>query len=186
MIKIVKLTKYSEGLADRIRALLVQLSRSGHDKGPIPKAWFDELIASPWHDCLLAVEIDDQKTELKEQSKDEESSQNENKLDSQNENKLENQSEFQPSQVLGMASVSVTFGAGIGKNAYLEDFVVDQAARGKGVGHLLFDAYEKWAREKGCKNLEFTCGNGREAAQKFYNDHGATIYDTNFFRKKLV
>ena len=84
-----------------------------------------------------------------------------------------------------MASVSVIFGAGIGKNAYLEDFVVDQAARGKGVGHLLFDAYEKWAREKGCKNLEFTCGQGREAAQKFYNDHGATIYDTNFFRKKL-
>lgn len=154
MIKIVKLTKYSEDLADRIRALLVQLSRSGRDNGPIPKTWFDELIASPWHDCLLAVEIDDQ-------------------------------SEFQPSQVLGMASVSVIFGAGIGKNAYLEDFVVDKAARGKGVGHLLFDAYEKWAREKGCKNLEFTCGNGREAAQKFYNDHGATIYDTNFFRKKL-
>lgn len=177
MIKIVKLTKYSEDLADRIRALLVQLSRSGHDKGPIPKAWFDELIASPCHDCLLAVEIDDQETELKEQSKDEESS--------QNEIKLENQAEFQPSQVLGMASVSVTFGAGIGKNAYLEDFVVDQAARGKGVGHLLFDAYEKWAKEKGCKNLEFTCGQGREAAQKFYNDHGATIYDTNFFRKKL-
>ena len=57
MIKIVKLTKYSEGLADRIRALLVQLSRSGRDNGPIPKTWFDELIASPWHDCLLAVEI---------------------------------------------------------------------------------------------------------------------------------
>ena len=55
MIKIVKLTKYSEDLADRIRALLVQLSRSGRDNGPIPKTWFDELIASPWHDCLLAV-----------------------------------------------------------------------------------------------------------------------------------
>lgn len=177
MIKIVKLTKYSEDLADRIRALLVQLSRSGRDNGSIPKTWFDELIASPWHDCLLAVEIDNQETNLKGQSKNEENS--------QNENKIENQLEFSPSQILGMASVSVIFGAGIGKNAYLEDFVVDQAARGKGVGHLLFDAYEKWAREKGCKNLEFTCGQGREAAQQFYRDHGAKTYDTNFFRKKL-
>lgn len=160
MIKIVKLTKYSEGLADRIRALLVQLSRSGRDNGPIPKTWFDELIASPWHDCLLAVDLAE---------------------DSNTKQDLL----ILPEQILGMASVSVIFGAGIGKNAYLEDFVVDQAARGKGVGHLLFDAYEKWAREKGCKNLEFTCGQGREAAQKFYNDHGATIYDTNFFRKKL-
>ena len=72
MIKIVKLTKYSEDLADRIRALLVQLSRSGRDNGPIPKTWFDELIASPWHDCLLAVEIDNQETNLKGQSKNEE------------------------------------------------------------------------------------------------------------------
>ena len=98
MIKIVKLTKYSEDLADRIRALLVQLSRSGRDNGPIPKTWFDELIASPWHDCLLAVEIDNQETNLKGQSKNEENS--------QNENKIENQLEFSPSQILGMASVS--------------------------------------------------------------------------------
>ena len=98
MIKIVKLTKYSEDLADRIRALLIQLSRSGRDNGPIPKTWFDELIASPWHDCLLAVEIDNQETNLKGQSKNEENS--------QNENKIENQLEFSPSQILGMASVS--------------------------------------------------------------------------------
>ena len=92
---------------------------------------------------------------------------------------------FSADQILGMATVSVVFGAGIGKNAYLEDFVVDNAARGKGIGGLLFQAYEDWAKEKGCKNLEFTCGHGREAAQFFYKTHGAEIYDTNFFRKKL-
>ena len=42
-----------------------------------------------------------------------------------------------------------------------------------------------WAKQKGCRNLEFTCGHGRETAQEFYKDHGATIYDTNFFRKEL-
>lgn len=160
MIKIIAVTEYNKTVADRIRQLLIQLSRSGKDKGEIPQAWFEQLIASPWHDLLLAVDLaedSDTKQDLL----------------------------ILPEQILGMASVSVTFGAGIGKNAYLEDFVVDQSARGKGVGHLLFNAYEDWAREKGCKNLEFTCGQGREAAQQFYRDHGAATYDTNFFRKKL-
>ena len=160
MIKIITVTEYNKAVTDRIRQLLIQLSRSGKDKGEIPQEWFEQLISSPWHDCLLAVDLAE---------------------DSNTKQDLL----ILPEQVLGMASVSVIFGAGIGKNAYLEDFVVDQSARGKGVGHLLFQAYENWAREKGCKNLEFTCGQGREAAQQFYRDHGAAKYDTNFFRKKL-
>ena len=160
MIKIIAVTEYNKTVADRIRQLLIQLSRSGKDKGEIPQEWFEQLISSPWHDLLLAVE-------------------------SVEDGNVEQDLPALPEQILGMASVSVIFGAGIGKNAYLEDFVVDQSARGKGIGNLLFNAYEDWAREKGCKNLEFTCGQGREAAQQFYRDHGAATYDTNFFRKKL-
>ncbi|RYC73984.1 GNAT family N-acetyltransferase [Candidatus Nanosyncoccus nanoralicus] len=160
MIKIIAVTEYNKIVADRIRQLLIQLSRSGKDKGEIPQQWFEQLISSPWHDLLLAVE-------------------------SAKDGNVKQDHPVLPEQILGMASVSVIFGAGIGKNAYLEDFVVDQSARGKGIGNLLFNAYEDWAREKGCKNLEFTCGQGREAAQQFYRDHGAATYDTNFFRKKL-
>ena len=160
MIKIIAVTEYNKTVADRIRQLLIQLSRSGKDKGEIPQEWFEQLISSPWHDLLLAVE-------------------------SAEDSNVKQDPPVLPEQILGMASVSVIFGAGIGKNAYLEDFVVDQSARGKGIGNLLFNAYEDWAREKGCKNLEFTCGQGREAAQQFYRGHGAAIYDTNFFRKKL-
>lgn len=160
MIKIIAVTEYNKIVADRIRQLLIQLSRSGKNKGEIPQEWFEQLISSPWHDLLLAVE-------------------------SAEDSNIKQDYPALPEQILGMASVSVIFGAGIGKNAYLEDFVVDQSARGKGIGNLLFNAYEDWAREKGCKNLEFTCGQGREAAQQFYRDHGAATYDTNFFRKKL-
>lgn len=160
MIKIIAVTEYNKTVADRIRQLLIQLSRSGKDKGEIPQEWFEQLISSPWHDLLLAVE-------------------------SAEDSNVKQDPHVLPEQIFGMASVSVIFGAGIGKNAYLEDFVVDQSARGKGIGNLLFNAYEDWAREKGCKNLEFTCGQGREAAQQFYRDHGAATYDTNFFRKKL-
>jgi GNAT superfamily N-acetyltransferase len=63
--------------------------------------------------------------------------------------------------------------------------VTDAEVRGKGVGTAIWNAYEAWAKEKGCKNLEFTCGHGREKSQEFYKHHGAEVYDTNFFRKAL-
>ena len=172
MIEVIKLSEYNERISSRIRTLLIQLSRSGKDKGEIPREWFEQIISSPWHDLLLAIEVTNQDEFLKKSLEEDTSVKEWGAV-------------FSADQILGMATVSVVFGAGIGKNAYLEDFVVDNAARGKGIGGLLFQAYEDWAKEKGCKNLEFTCGHGREAAQSFYKTHGAEIYDTNFFRKKL-
>ena len=141
-----KLEKYTPETAARIRELLVQLSRSGKDKGEIPESWFNDIISSPFHDLLFAEE---------------------------------------DGKILGIACVSVTMGAGIRKNAYLEDFVTDSTVRGKGVGLALWNAMVEWGKEKGCKNLEFTCGQGREASQQFYKNRGAKIYDTNFFRLEL-
>ncbi|MBR4624093.1 MAG: GNAT family N-acetyltransferase, partial [Alphaproteobacteria bacterium] len=66
-----------------------------------------------------------------------------------------------------------------------EDFVTDQEVRGQGVGTELWNAMLKWAKEKGCSELCFTSGHGREAAQTFYKNKGAEIYDTNYFRKSL-
>lgn len=146
-MKITKLEKYTPETAERIRELLIQLSRSGKDRGKIPREWFDELIASPHHDMIIATDDD--------------------------------------GKIIGIATLSVHMGPIIRKNAYLEDFVTDQTVRGKGVGSALWNAMLDWAKEKGCHNLEFTCGNGREASQQFYKNHGATIYDTNFFRREI-
>ena len=145
-MNITTLKEYTPAAATRIRELLIQLSRSGKDKGEIPKEWFEDLIASPWHDMLIAEEN---------------------------------------GQILVIATLSTTMGPGIQKNAYLEDFVTDSSIRGKGVGSQLWNAMLDWAAEKGCQNLEFTCGNGREASQEFYKRKGAEIYDTNFFRKSI-
>lgn len=142
-----RVTEYSPELAQRVRELLIQLSRSGKDKGEVPEEWFVDIINSPWHDLIVAVDDDD--------------------------------------RVIGMASLSVSMGPGISKNAYLEDFVVDAEARTGGVGSALWDEMLAWGREKGCKRMEFTCGNGREIAQAFYKKHGAEVYDTNFFRVEL-
>lgn len=146
MIKIEKLTEYSPEVAEGVRGLLIELSRSGRDGGEVPKEWFDELIKSDSHDMLLAVEN---------------------------------------GKILGMLTVTKLMGPGIRRHAYLEDFVVSAAARGKGVGSLLWEGLLVWGREKGCERLEFTSGADRESAQKFYQKMGAEIYKTNFFRKQL-
>ena len=59
-MRIQLLTEYNEVTANRIRELLIQLSRSGKDRGEIPREWFDELISSPSHDMLLALDNNNQ------------------------------------------------------------------------------------------------------------------------------
>ena len=59
-MKITTLTTYSPTIANRVRELLIQLSRSGKDKGEIPEAWFKDIIASPYHDLLVAYDDHDQ------------------------------------------------------------------------------------------------------------------------------
>ena len=55
-MKITTLTEYTPEIAARVRELLIQLSRSGKDRGEIPQEWFDELISSDAHDMLLAID----------------------------------------------------------------------------------------------------------------------------------
>lgn len=141
------LTNYNEETANRIRELLIQLSRSGKDHGEIPREWFTDLISSPSHDMLLALDDD--------------------------------------GKIVGIATLSVIMGPIVRKIAYLEDFVTDQALRGQGIGSALWDAMLDWAHDKGCTELCFTSGQGREAAQAFYLKRGAKIYDTNYFRLQL-
>ncbi len=145
-MEIKRLEKYTKEVGEQIRKLLIELSRSGKDKGEIPEEWFLEIINSPFHDLIVAEE---------------------------------------EGRILGMASMSIMMGAGIYKNAYLEDFVVSSETRGKGVGGKLWEEILRWAREKGARRLEFTCGEGREAAHAFYHKHGAEIYETDFFRLEL-
>lgn len=146
-MKIEQLTKYDKQTANRIRELLIQLSRSGKDRGEIPEDWFNDLIQSPYHDMLLA--IDDSGT------------------------------------IQGIATLSVIMGPIVKKVAYLEDFVTDESSRGQGIGTALWNAMLEWARNKGCTELCFTSGHGRESAQAFYLHKGAKIYDTNYFRLPL-
>ncbi len=88
-------------------------------------------------------------------------------------------------KIVGIATLSIIMGPIVRKNAYLEDFVTDESVRGQGVGGKLWEAMLAWAAEKGCKELNFTSGKGREDAWRFYQNKGSEIYDTNFFKKNI-
>ena len=72
-----------------------------------------------------------------------------------------------------------------GLKAWIEDVVVDQSARGQGVGEALNRAAIDEARRRGAKNVSLTSRSSREAANRLYQRLGFEPYDTNMYRLKL-
>lgn len=69
-----------------------------------------------------------------------------------------------------------------GVKAWIEDVVVDDAARGKGVGDALNRAALEEARARGAKHVSLTSRPSREAANRLYQRLGFEPYDTNVYR----
>jgi GNAT superfamily N-acetyltransferase len=64
--------------------------------------------------------------------------------------------------------------------------VVDDAQRSRGVGKLLIEQAESWARENGCKAIGLRSNVIRDRAHKFYERLGYVHYKTQkAFRKVL-
>ena len=78
----------------------------------------------------------------------------------------------------------VVFRIPTGLRAWIEDVVVDEAARG-GVGTALTNAAIDKARDAGCKTVELTSRPSREAANHLYQKLGFEIRDTNVYRFSL-
>jgi GNAT superfamily N-acetyltransferase len=66
--------------------------------------------------------------------------------------------------------------------ARLDEVVVDEAARGKGVGEALVKASLDLARNKGVEVVELQSGLQREAAQRLYVRMGFKLRETNVYR----
>jgi GNAT superfamily N-acetyltransferase len=66
--------------------------------------------------------------------------------------------------------------------AWIEDVVVDEAARGKGVGELLSRAAIDRAREVGAVTVDLTSRPRREAANRLYRRLGFEQRDTHVYR----
>lgn len=69
---------------------------------------------------------------------------------------------------------------------WIEDVIVDDSCRGKGVGRALVNAAVKHARSKWPGNtLYLTSNPTRKAARALYTSEGFEGYDTGVFRMKL-
>jgi ribosomal protein S18 acetylase RimI-like enzyme len=69
-----------------------------------------------------------------------------------------------------------------GLKAWIEDVVVDESARGLGVGEALNLAAIDESRQRGAKNVSLTSRSSREAANRLYQRLGFEPYETNLYR----
>jgi ribosomal protein S18 acetylase RimI-like enzyme len=72
-----------------------------------------------------------------------------------------------------------------GLKAWIEDVVVDESARGQGVGEALSRAAVTEARRRGAKHVSLTSRPHREAANRLYQRLGFEPYKTNVYRYTL-
>jgi GNAT superfamily N-acetyltransferase len=66
--------------------------------------------------------------------------------------------------------------------ARLDEVVVDESARGKGVGAALMNASLELARQKGAEVVELQSGVQRDAAHRLYERMGFQRRETNVYR----
>ena len=86
--------------------------------------------------------------------------------------------------VLGALTL-VVFRIPTGVRAWIEDVVVDDAARGRGVGEALNQFALAVARSKGAKTVDLTSRPSREAANRLYQRLGFVARETNVYRFSL-
>ena len=69
-----------------------------------------------------------------------------------------------------------------GRRAWIEDVVVDESARGQGVGRILNERALEIAAEAGAKTVDLTSRPHREAANRLYQRIGFVQRETNVYR----
>jgi ribosomal protein S18 acetylase RimI-like enzyme len=72
-----------------------------------------------------------------------------------------------------------------GVKAWIEDVMVDDAARGQGIGEALNRAAIDEARRRGAKHVTLTSRPSRQAANRLYQRIGFEPYATNVYRYTL-
>jgi ribosomal protein S18 acetylase RimI-like enzyme len=86
--------------------------------------------------------------------------------------------------IVGTAAV-VVYTTPIWVKARIEDVVVDQAARGRGVGEALVKACIEVARTREAGIVELQSARSREAANRLYPRLGFELRDSNVYRLTL-
>lgn len=83
--------------------------------------------------------------------------------------------------IVGMLTL-IIFRTPTGTHAWIEDVVVDEAARGQGLGELLTRGGMQRALEQGAKSVSLTSRPARAAANRLYLRMGFQRWETNLYR----
>jgi ribosomal protein S18 acetylase RimI-like enzyme len=83
--------------------------------------------------------------------------------------------------IVGLLTLAM-FRAPSGLRAWIEDVVVDEAVRGRGIGEALTREAVRLAGERGARTVDLTSRPGREAANRMYEKVGFRKRETNVYR----
>jgi ribosomal protein S18 acetylase RimI-like enzyme len=84
-------------------------------------------------------------------------------------------------RIVGMLTL-IVFRIPTGVRAWIEDVVVDETVRGRGVGEGLSQEAVRRAVELGARTVELTSRPSREAANRLYQRLGFALRDSNVYR----
>ena len=87
-------------------------------------------------------------------------------------------------QIVGALTL-VVFRTPTGVHAWIEDVVVDESVRGRGIGEALSRAGIALAQELGASEVNLTSRPSREAANRLYQRIGFQRRNTNVYRYPL-
>jgi ribosomal protein S18 acetylase RimI-like enzyme len=82
--------------------------------------------------------------------------------------------------VLGMLTL-ILYRVPTGLRGWIHDVVVDEEARGQGVGEALTREALRWAEDAGARSVELTTRPEREAANRLYRRLGFEQRETNVY-----
>lgn len=84
-------------------------------------------------------------------------------------------------RIVGMLTL-IVFRIPTGIRAWIEDVVVDETVRGRGVGEALSQEAVRRALDLGARTVELTSRPSREAANRLYRRLGFVRRDSNLYR----
>ena len=87
----------------------------------------------------------------------------------------------EPPEIVGTLTL-VVFRIPTGLRAWVEDVVVDDSARGQGVGSALTREALRRAEAAGARTVDLTSRPSREAANRLYRRLGFEMRETNVYR----
>jgi GNAT superfamily N-acetyltransferase len=88
--------------------------------------------------------------------------------------------------IVGLIHVYIWKSLLIGRRAEIDALIVHTDYRGRGVGHLLIQHAEQWAKEQGCDTIQVRSNTVRQQAHHFYEKLGYIPIKTHLMLDKAL